>query len=99
MCDFCSYNALVFHDMYDVVTYSSRKSLLRLIEEYSKVILKTTLWFKEATYTNLKGKKLFLEQITRLMSATELFRVQPDLGHVTKSNANPTQNFIISKQD
>lgn len=59
MYDFCSYNALVFRDMYDVVTYSSRKGLLRLIEESSKVILKTTLWFKEATYTNLKGKNIF----------------------------------------
>ena len=31
------------------------------------------------------------------MSETGLFWVQPDLGYVTKSNANPIQNFIISK--
>ena len=37
------------HAISHVVTYSTKKSLVWLIDESAKVILKETIWFEEAT--------------------------------------------------
>ena len=80
--DSCLHKALVCHAISDVVMYSSKKSLVWLIEESPKVILKenNNVWGShvnkfieiiENILSLIKYKPIFLEPITRLISEPE----------------------------